>query len=75
MRTVHCYVPLTRHLAGTGLPGCHLVLNQPVKFFKKKMKKPLQACIPGIHIVADDIIIAAVNIEEHDQILRQVLDI
>ena len=30
--------------------------------------------ISGIHIVADDIIIAAVNIEEHNQILRQVLE-
>ena len=30
--------------------------------------------IPGIHIVTDDIIIAAVNIEEQDQILRQVLE-
>ena len=30
--------------------------------------------IPGIHIVADDIIKAAVNVEEHDQILRQVLE-
>ena len=32
------------------------------------------ADIPGIYIVADDIIIAAVNIEEHNQILRQVLE-
>ena len=30
--------------------------------------------IPGIHIVTDDIIIPAVNIEEHDQIHRQVLE-
>ena len=30
--------------------------------------------IDGIHIVADDIIIAASTIEEHDHILQQVLD-
>ena len=29
--------------------------------------------IPGIHIVADDIIIAASSIKEHDQILTQVM--
>ena len=32
------------------------------------------ASIYEIHIVADDIIIPAVDIEEHDQILRQVLE-
>ena len=72
MRTVYCYVPITRHSAGIGLPGCHLVSSQPVRFFKKN--EEAFAGIPGIHIVADDIIIAAVNIEEHDQILRQVLE-
>ena len=41
--------------------------------FQKKNEEAF-AGIPGIHIVADDIIIAAVNIEEHDQILRQVLE-
>ena len=44
------------------------------KVFQKKNEEAF-AGIPGIHIiVADDIIIAAVNIEEHDQILRQVLE-
>ena len=41
--------------------------------FQKKNEEAF-AGIPGIHIVADDIIIAAVNTEEHDQILRQVLE-
>ena len=43
-----------------------------MRFFKKN--EEAFTGIPGIHIVADDIIIAAVNIEEHDQILRQVLE-
>jgi len=30
--------------------------------------------IEGIHIVADDIIITASTVEEHDKILQQVLD-
>ena len=50
-----------------------MVSNQPVRCFNKKNEEAF-AGIPGIHIVADDIIIAAVNIEEHDQILRQVLE-
>ena len=37
-------------------------------------KKNEVTFVPGIHIVADDIIIAAVHMEEHDQILRQVLE-
>ena len=41
--------------------------------FQKKNEEAFSG-IPGIHIVADDIIIAAVNIEEHNQILRQVLE-
>ena len=32
------------------------------------------ASISGIYTVADDIIIAAMNIKEHDQILRQVFE-
>ena len=41
--------------------------------FQKKNEEAFSG-INGIHIVADDIIIAAVNIEEHDQILKQVLE-
>ena len=41
--------------------------------FQKKNEEAFSG-IPGIHIVADDIIIAAVNVEENDQILRQVLE-
>ena len=69
MKKARTYVPSIHHLVGTDLPGCHLVLNQPVKSFKKAFSG-----IPGIHIVADDIIIAAVNAEEHDKILRLVLE-
>ena len=43
------------------------------KVFQKKNEEAFSG-IPGIHIVADDLIIAAVNIEEHNQILRQVLE-
>ena len=35
----------SRLRAGTDLPGCHLVSNQPVRFFKRKVKKPLQASL------------------------------
>ena len=41
--------------------------------FQKKNEEAFSG-IPGIHIVADDIIIAAVNAEEHDKILRLVLE-
>ena len=41
--------------------------------FQKKNEEAFSG-IPGIHIVADDIIIAAVNTDEHDHILRQVLE-
>ena len=41
--------------------------------FQKRNEEAFSG-IPGIHIVADDIIMAAVNTEEHDQILRQVLE-
>ena len=48
-------------------------IKSACEVFQKKNEEAF-AGIPGIHIVADDIIIAAVNIEEHDQILRQVLE-
>ena len=41
--------------------------------FQKKNEEAFLG-IPRIHIVADDIIIAAVNAEEHDKILRLVLE-
>ena len=40
--------------------------------FQKKNEAAFDG-IDGVHIVADDIIIAAANVEEHDMILRQVL--
>ena len=60
MKTVHCYVPSTHRI---DLPGCHLVSNQPVRLFLGFTLRLM------IHVI-----IAAVNIEEHDQILRQVLE-
>ena len=39
--------------------------------FQKRNEETFSG-IPGIHIVADDIIIAASSIAEHDQILTQV---
>ena len=41
--------------------------------FQKKNEEAF-AGIPGVHIVADDIIIAAKNNQEHDHILTQVLE-
>ena len=40
----------------------------------QKQNEAVFHSIDGIHIVADDIIIAAVTVEEHDKILQQVLD-
>jgi len=40
--------------------------------FQKKNEEAFSG-IPGVHIVADDIIIAAESIQEHDHILTQVL--
>lgn len=53
------------------LLGCLLALNLPVRSFKKD--EAAFANIPGLYIVADDLIIAAENTEEHDRILNQVL--
>ena len=39
----------------------------------QKQNEAAFANIPGLHIVADDLIIAAENTEEHDKILYQVL--
>ena len=73
METVHCYV----HTFNTPF-GRYRLTKMPfgIKSASKVFQKNKEAFagIPGIHIVADDIIIAAVNIEEHDQILRQVLE-
>ena len=40
--------------------------------FQKKNEEAFTG-IPGIHIVSDDMIIAATTVEEHDKILAQVL--
>ena len=43
------------------------------KVFQKKDEQAFSG-IPGVYIVADDIIIAAKNNQEHDHILKQVLE-
>ena len=48
-------------------------LKSASEVFQKKNKAVFEG-IDGIHIVADDIIIAASSVEEHDHILQQVLD-
>jgi len=48
-------------------------LKSASKIFQKK-NEAVFAGIDGVHIVTDDIIIAASTIEEHDKILTQVLD-
>ena len=47
-------------------------LKSANKVFQKKNEATFKG-IEGIHIVADDIIIAASNVEEHDKILTKVL--
>lgn len=71
MKRAHSCVSLTLHSRGTDLLGCLLALNLPVRSFRKD--EAAFANIPGLYIVANDLIIAAENTEEHDRILNQVL--
>lgn len=48
-------------------------LKSASEVFQKKNEAVFEG-IDGIHIVADNIIIAASSVEEHDHILQQVLD-
>ena len=48
-------------------------LNSATEVFQKKNEAAF-AGIEGIHIVADDIIIAADSVDEHDRILQKVLE-
>ena len=68
VKKVHYCALLAHHLADTVSPGCSLASNRQVRSSKRRMKG-----IPGIHIIADDIIIAASSNQEHDQILTQVM--
>ena len=56
------------------LQECHLRSSQQVKCFKKGIKQHLKELVAFTYVVADDIIIAASSIEEHDNILQQVLN-
>ena len=48
-------------------------ISSASEVFQKKNEAVFED-IPGIHIVADDIIIASSTVQEHDHILRQVLE-
>ena len=48
-------------------------ISSASEVFQKKNEAVFEG-IPGIHIVADDIIIASSTVQEHDHILRQVLE-
>ena len=48
-------------------------LKSASEVFQKKNEAVFEG-IQGIHIVADDIIVAGATVQEHDQILRQLLD-
>ena len=48
-------------------------LKSAAEVFQKKNEAVFEGIV-GVHIVADDIIIAASTVEEHDKILKQVLD-
>ena len=48
-------------------------ISSASEVFQKKNEATFEG-IPGIHIVADDIIIAASTVQEHDSILQQVLE-
>ena len=57
------------HLDNIGLRGCHLVSGQLVKSFKKKNEAAFLG-IPGVHIVADDIIIVMIPYMKEDYMCR-----
>ena len=61
MKRAHYSAPLTLHLEDIDSPECPLAFDLPVKYFKNIMK--LSVGIPGLYIVADDVIIAADTIE------------
>ena len=48
-------------------------LNSASEVFQKKNEEPFSG-IDGVHIMADDIIIAAATVEEHNAILQRVLE-
>ena len=48
-------------------------LKSAAEVFQKKNEAVFEGIV-GVHIVTDDIIIAASTVEEHDKILKQVLD-
>ena len=48
-------------------------ISSASEVFQKKNEATFEG-ISGIHIVADDIIIAASTVQEHDSILQQVLE-
>ena len=48
-------------------------ISSASEVFQKKNEATFEG-ISGIHIVADDIIIAASTVQEHDSILRQILE-
>ena len=48
-------------------------ISSASEVFQKKNQTVFEG-ISGIHIVADDIIIAASSVQDHDRILRQVLE-
>ena len=73
MNKVHSCALLTHHLADIDLPECHSALNRRVKCFKRKMRKRSQESQASTYVVADDMIIVATTVEEHDKILAQVL--
>ena len=63
------YVPLQHLLVDTDLLG----LSSASEVFQKNNESVFEG-IKGIHIVSDDIIIAGSSLQEHNQILRQVLE-
>ena len=68
MKKVRIYVLLTPQVVDTSFLECRLEYPAPQKFSRS------YGGIKGVHIVADDMLIAAVDEKEHDKILREVLD-
>ena len=72
MKKVRYCVPLILPSADTGSPEMPFRIKSASKVFQKRNKAAF-ANNSGLYIVADDLIIAAENIDEHEKTLHQVL--
>ena len=71
MMNVLTFAHSTLHMVATVSKGCHLVLVRHQWSSERRMKPYLEA--DGVEVIFDDIIIAAKDDHEHDEIMRTFL--